>query len=87
VNAWLPVSAIRGPDAYGVQVPDSDEEDLERLLRNARPAPRPGYARELEGSLHLPHRRKASARMWLAIGVVTALVVVTLVAALAGLLT
>jgi ferric-dicitrate binding protein FerR (iron transport regulator) len=77
----------RIPDAYGVRVPDSDE-DLERLLRNARPTPRPGYARELERSLALPRRRNAPARSRLAIAgiVVAALAIVTLVAALAGLL-
>jgi hypothetical protein len=63
-------------------VPDSDE-DLERLLRNARPAPRPGYTRELEGSLALPGRSKPGARRWLGIGV-AALIVVMLVALAAG---
>jgi ferric-dicitrate binding protein FerR (iron transport regulator) len=81
------VSGIRPPNAYGVRVPNSDDEDLERLLRNARPAPRPGYTRELKDSLPLPRRRKPSARNRLAvaaIGVIAAIALVTLVAAFAG---
>ena len=83
------MSGICPPNAYGVRVPHSDNEDLEGLLRNARPAPRPGYTRELRDSLPLPRRRKASARNRLAvaaIGVIAAVALVTLVAAFAGLL-
>jgi hypothetical protein len=63
-------------------VPDS-EEDLERLLRTARPTPRPGYTSELEGSLALPRRRRPTARSRLGIAV-GALAIVVLVAVLAG---
>jgi hypothetical protein len=62
-------------------VPNSND-DLERLLRNARPTPRPGYTRELEGSLPLP-RRKATAGVRIAI-VIATLATVVLVAVLAG---
>jgi hypothetical protein len=90
VNSLLRVSGIRFPGAYGVPVPTADDQDLERLLRNARPGPRPGYTRELEDSLPLPHRRQTSARNRVAvaaIGVVAAVAIVALVVALKHLLT
>jgi hypothetical protein len=63
-------------------VRDSDE-DLEQLLRKARPTPRPGYTRELERSLALPRDRKAPVRRRFAI-VVACLVIVLLVAIFRG---
>lgn len=75
-------------DTYGPVVSQS-EEDLERLLRNSTPTPRPGYVHELERSLRLrPHRRPAR-RLRLAIaasGLAAGLAAVVLVAAVVGLL-
>jgi hypothetical protein len=64
-------------------------DDLERLLRSARPTPRPEFVRDLERSLPLrrPPRERQRLQVALAgVGLATALAAVAIVAALAGLL-
>jgi hypothetical protein len=64
-------------------------DDLERLLRAARPAPRPDFVRELERSLAPPRaeRRRGRVRVALAAsGFAAALATVAILLGVAGLL-
>jgi hypothetical protein len=64
-------------------------EDLERVLRSARPTPRPEFVRELERSLPVrraEHQRRRLRVAFAGVGLATALAVVAIVAAIAGVL-
>jgi hypothetical protein len=66
---------------------DPSQDDLERLLRTARPTPRPGFVRELERTLRPQRPERRRLRLVLAAtGVATALASLVLVLSIAGLL-